>query len=471
MRAVWKIAYPLIISTASHTVIIFVDRLFLSHLSKEALAASLPAGFTSFVLMSVFFGTINYVNALVAQYYGAGDKAAAGRTAWQGLYLSGISYVFILVLIPFGIWLFGALGNNPAVIEQQIPYFTILMFGSLLMLCNTAFSSFFAGVGRTQLVMRANLIAMLVNLPLNALLIFGLPVNKYITFDGWGMPGAALASVVATGVGSILFARTFIRPEFRREYQTTSNYRLDRAIMKKLFRFGFPSGIRFFLNLSALNLFILMIGSIGINEQAAVNVTFSWNLVVFLPLVGISIATTTLVGQNLGAGKPEAAKHATYSALKIAFLFIWCIGLVYALIPGVLVGVFGDADDAAFAEVYPLAKLLLVLAVLYKAGDGLMLVMEGALTGAGDTRYLMKVSASLHWFLLAIPVGIMVYYLRLSLIPIWLWFMCFSMTLALTYYARFRSGKWQQISVLEKECRDVACAKADALEKIAAKHP
>ena len=97
---VFKIAFPIIISNASHTVMLFVDRLFLSRLGKQELAAAMSGGLSSHVLCSFFVGLIGYVSALVAQYYGAKKPRMCGIAIIQAFYLGIISYPILICFIP-----------------------------------------------------------------------------------------------------------------------------------------------------------------------------------------------------------------------------------------------------------------------------------------------------------------------------------------------------------------------------------
>ena len=156
IREIWAIAYPLIISTASSTVMMFADRMFLSHYSKESLAAATPAGITVFMCVSLFIGITGYVNSMVAQHYGAWKHAKCGPIAWQGLYTSAFGYVCLLLVAPFVARLFSWAGHSSSVVLLEEQYFRILVFGSIFFLCSNTLSSFFSGIGYSRIVMVAN---------------------------------------------------------------------------------------------------------------------------------------------------------------------------------------------------------------------------------------------------------------------------------------------------------------------------
>ncbi len=101
-REVLTLSYPLIMSTASMTIMHFVDRVFLSRYAKEAIAAAVPAGITSFTIICLFMGISGYTNAIVAQYYGAKEYEKCSLATWQGIIFSIFSYLAIILFIPLG---------------------------------------------------------------------------------------------------------------------------------------------------------------------------------------------------------------------------------------------------------------------------------------------------------------------------------------------------------------------------------
>lgn len=457
MVSVWCVAYPMILSTASSTVIIFSDRLFLSWLSKEAMAASMPAGVTAFMLSAFFIGVLNYVNALVGQYFGAGEPENCARAAWQGLIFAGFSWLVILALIWPCIRFLAFFAPPPEVLHLEIRFFTILSAGSLFSLAASALSGFFAGLGETRTVMVGNMLGMAVNVPFNLLLIFGLPENPWLRFDGWGVSGAAFASVLAMAVSFGYFWWRFQGADRRARFGTLRVAGFDRPVFAKLLRFGVPSGFEFLLNIAAFNLFVLMIGGLGLDEQVAVNITFSWNLIAFLPLVGISIAVTALVGQRMGRGDPHGAERVTYAAMKIAYLYIAFMACLFVFAPELLVDVFSGGARPEYAAARPLACQLLQLAAVYAVTDALCLSCEGALRGSGDTRFVLVSSAFLHWFMLVIPTWFFLHRLHLGAVQLWCWFIAFAVTVSLVFFLRFRGGRWKLIRVVDADAHDPGC--------------
>ena len=443
------IALPMIISTSSHSIIVFCDRLFLSRLSIEALAASMPAGLSVFVFLSFFFGLTGYVNALSAQYFGASKYNYCGKTVWQGIYISIAGYIILLLLMPAGMYFFKLFKMDPRIISFAESYFSILMIGSIFMLLDNAISNFFSSIGETKIIMYANITGMLINIPLNYFFIFGIPENNVMSFKGWAIKGAAVASVISTAVCLVILLRKFFDAEHKEKFGTAKEFRFDFKIVKKLFYYGGQSGVELFLNISAFNFFVFTIGSIGIIEQSAVNITFSWNLLAFLPLIGIAIATTSLVGKNIGSKNIKGAETAVYSSLKIAYFYMFFLVIAYLFFPDMLVKIFCSETDSSYGAIFDLSVKMLRLITIYMFTDVILVILAGALRGAGDTKYIMIASVLMHWFFLVIPSAFAVYYFRLKALNVWFIFIGFSLILMGLYLKRYLSGKWKTIKIIE----------------------
>ena len=437
------IALPMIVSNAAETLMMFVDRMFLSRLGREHLAAAMTGGLTLFVMMTFFLGLIGYVNALVAQYLGAGRKSRCAVAAAQGLILGLASYPLILLVLPLGRVLLSHSDHDPLQHELELVYFSILGWGSVMALLRCALSGFFCGLGRTRVVMVANVLAMLVNVAANYVLIFG-----RLGFPALGIRGAAYGTLLGSGAGLVLMLAAYLWPSIRREFDTLGGMRLAPDVLRTLFRFGFPSGVEFFLNLAAFNAFVQMFHSYGRDAAAAITITFNWDFVAFFPLMGFSMAVTSLVGRYMGAGRPDMAARSAFSGLKAANLYAGAMSLLFFFCPGPLVSVFARGPSAhEYEQVIPLAVMTLRLAGLYTLADAALTVFAGALRGAGDTRWTMKVSVVLHW-MMAVAGYIMIRVLDAPPVLSWLVFCLMVLVLAFVLGLRFVGGRWRDIQVI-----------------------
>ncbi len=277
---------------------------------------------------------------------------------------------------------------------------------------------------------------------------FGFPYNILPGFNGFGSAGAAYATILASFIGMSIMAFVFFSQKNRTDFLTLKVYKFNIDIFKKLFLFGNPAGIEFFCNITAFNLYVVLFGQYGIAAQSAVNITFSWNMIAFLPLLGIGSAATALTARNLGASNIRGAVKAIKSAMKIGFGFMSILVIFYGLYPAALIQVFKTPDADEFLKVSSLAVVMLRLTVIYLITDVLLVIYSGALRGAGDTKFIMFASIASHWFFLALPSALAVYFFKSSVITVWIIFIVFSIILAILYIYRFYCGNWKKIKMI-----------------------
>ncbi len=442
---VLRVAVPLILSTASHTIALFVDRMFLSWYGQASVAAATPGGITYFTICSFFLGTAQYANTIVAQHHGAGDKPACARTVWQAVFFSVLSVPLILASIPLGTAILAGSGHPPGVIELETDYFFILMLGGAALPLNGALSSFFSGRGRTRVVLWGNVAGNAANAVLAYVLIFG-----KLGFPEMGIRGAGIATAVTGFIPSIYWACLFLAPRYQQSYRTRKEFGWDRRLFVMLLRFGVPAGVQFFLDVASFTVFVLLVGRLGEADLAAANIVLSIEMLSFLPMVGMSIATATLVGEYIGRGEPQAAEKSVYSALKLALAYMGFCALLYLLVPEFFLELFRyrSGHDSGYENVLATGVILLRLIAAYTLFDTMFIVFSGALKGAGDTRFAMWAQIVGAWVLFVPPVYAIIQYWHMGIFVAWCWAVVYVVFLGTVFWLRFRSGYWKTIQMV-----------------------
>jgi len=298
IRELLSIAFPLVMSQGCDTLMMFTDRLLMSRVGPAYMAATMSGGLTSFMLSTFFVGLIGYTNALVAQYYGAQRPQRCGLVTAQALIISVIAYPLLLSAIPLGIGLFRLMKVPEEQLVPQIQYFSIVTLGSILGLLRGALSSFFSGIGRTRIVLLSAATSLVVNVAAAYVLIFG-----RLGLPPLGIAGAGFGMILGSASGLCVLAVSYLRVNHRRDYGTVRGLRRHWPTMLKLLRFGSPTGIELFLNLTAFNLLVLLFHSRGPAVAAAVTVAFNWDMVSFVPLIGVNVGVASLVGRYQGCSK------------------------------------------------------------------------------------------------------------------------------------------------------------------------
>ena len=191
------LALPLVLSTSSLTLQVFIDRLFLAWYSADAIAAAIPAVCMLWLLVAPLWAIVGFAQTFVAQYHGAGQNDRVGPVIVQAVLIAAACGVAMLLLAPLAGLIFDWVGHEPAVRELEVVYFQLLLATAAPMLVMTAASGFFGGLGRTWVVFWINVIAAVVNVVLDYAMIFG-----HWGFERQGIVGAGWATVIAYVAGA-----------------------------------------------------------------------------------------------------------------------------------------------------------------------------------------------------------------------------------------------------------------------------
>jgi len=440
-----RIAFPLILSTGSWSLQHFVDRMFLAWYSPEAIAASTPAGVLNYTLMTPFIGTAGYVSTFVAQYHGADRPERVGPSVWQGIYISLLGAVVMALLVPLAEPMFRLAGHAEEIRRQEVIYFSLLCLGAFPGIAAAALAGFFSGRGQAWPVMWANLAATLVNIVLDYLLIFG-PGG----LPELGIAGAAIATNVSLVAALAVYAVLILRAGHDEQFKILRGWRPDPTLLLRILRFGLPNGIQFFVDMAGFTIFLLIVGRLGTPSLAATNIALNVNTLAFMPMVGLGMAVTVLVGQYLGRDRPGLAERAVISGLHVTLLYTGGVALLYVLTPGVFLLPYGlYADPRLYQDIRGLTVVLLRFVALYSLFDALTIVFASALKGAGDTRFVMVMVAGLSAGVLVLPTYVAVEVLGRGVLAGWVIGTAYVLSLGVSFFLRFKGGAWKHMRVIE----------------------
>ncbi len=448
-REVLRVCFPLVMSMSATTVMEFTDRVFLSNYSIDAISAVAPAGITAFLFMAFFGGVAGYTQIFIAQYHGAGRPDRIATSLWQGIYFTLFAGVIFVLLSFFAAEpIFALAGHPPEVRELEEIYFNIICRGAGLHVAMSCLASFFSGRGITRPVMIFHIIGMVVNIPLNYALIFGV----------WGMPelgvsGAALATVTSWFLVTLLLLVFIFTQENRRKYRLFSEFRFDPNLFGRLLKFGVPGSLQFTLDILAFTLFILLVGRIGKLELAATNIVISINALAFMPSMGVSQGVSALVGQALGRKKPDHARYVTWSSIHLLLVYIIIVDLVFIFFPEQVLALFIPSSQSPehYGEIVRIGAVLLQIVSAYLLLDAIYMVFSGVLRGAGDTRFMMWSIGIASLLFMILPVYFGVTYWGFTVEQAWYCVLTFIGALFIIVSFRYRQGKWQKMLVIEED--------------------
>jgi multidrug resistance protein, MATE family len=437
-------AFPLVISAGSLSLMHVVDRAFLTMWSVDALAASMPAMMIFWTVVSLPMGIVGYTNTFFAQYEGAERKDRVAASLWQGLAVAVASGLLLLPIIVLSPWIFASLGHAPAVRQLEVEYFALASLGGGPLLVATVLSSFFTARQRASVVMWVNLTTSILNGLLDWILIFGLgPI------PAMGIRGAALATVLAQVANCLLFTWQFRREPGIREYRFRDHLGIDRDLIRRMLRYGFPHGLQMLLDVGAFTAFVVLVGRLGTREQAATNLAFTLNSLAFVPILGMGMAVMTLVGRRIGEGRPDLAVRTVWKAFALSGGYMLAFAAIYLGLPDLILSPFIHGEQTLeFEAIRPLVITLLKFVALYTFFDAMAIVFGAAVRGAGDTRFSLIFTVVAAWTLMVLPT---VWILRYDggLYACWAACTGFVLALGIGFLLRFQQGRWKRMRVIE----------------------
>jgi multidrug resistance protein, MATE family len=463
IREVWSIAWPVVLTMMSYTVMQFVDALMVSRVDAISVAAQGNGSVWSFTIISFLFGIVTMVNTFVSQNIGAGKPEEAARYAWAGIWLSVIAW--IALLIPFGFLLptiFRMMHpGEPRLVELETAYAQILLFGGVVTVVTKAIAQFFFGTQRPRVIAVAAITGNIVNLIGNSILIFG-----EAGLPAWGIPGipgtpalgvagAAIATLIGVAVEGAIPLAIFLSRRSHERYRSRSVWRFDAKRTLELIRLGWPNALQFSNEIICWAIFMsYLVGLFGPLHLVAGWGTLRYMHMAFMPAVGFSVATTSLVGKYIGAGQPDVAAQRARVAVGMAMVYMTVCGLIMAIFREDLLHVFTLGEETApedAAEILRIGSGMMICAAIFQTFDALGIVYSGALRGAGDTVVPGVLTVVLSWsvivgggWLLATRVP------EWSSLGPWIASAVYIILLGFAMAGRFESGRWRSIKLVER---------------------
>ena len=445
---IWRIAWPLIILSASNTIMMITNRVFLAWDSKDEVAASMPASQMFFTLMAFFLITTSFTATIVAQHHGSDNRAGCIRAAWNGFYFGAIVAAVLAYLLPLGgAWILTHNGHHPQIAAYEAEYFIALSPCAGLICMETPFLSFFTGRGKTRIVAVIKIIGCLISVPLNYIFVFG----KF-GVPPLGILGAGLASSIASLCSLCISASCFLLVD-QKEYETRKHKHLHMEYLRKLLCFGTPAGFQTFLRNAAFACVIIMIGRLGTEPLAATSIALSINLIGNMPMIGLMDATSIITGQYIGKRRLLVADRIAGRSIRILFVWMLSISVIYLFSPQLLIRIFDSQNQGATnmdnALVTEYIISILRLAVIFNLLDATRFITMGSLRGAGDTFVPLLIGLGTSW-LIQIPGTIyLVYFAHASVGTVWIFITFYIATDAFFMLWRRKSGAWKHISVID----------------------
>ena len=409
LRALLVLGLPLVGSHLAQFMLQITDTIMLGWHGTASLAAGVLGAMIFYTLFLFGSGFANAVMPMVASASAAGEDAEVRRVTRMGMWLS---VGFALLLLP-GMAMSGAallaLGQPEEVARLAHDYLWIAGFGMAPALVVMVLKAYLAALGRTQVVLWVTLGAVVLNIGLNWVLIFG-----RLGVPEMGVAGAALGSVILQLLSAVVLALyAGLLPALRRYRLFARIWRLDWSAGRRVFALGLPIGLAMLAESGLFAAASIMTGWLGTEALAAHGIAIEITAFFFMIHMGFSNAATVLVGRARGGRDGLGMRHATEAALAVSLGFAAAFMLLYWFLPEPMIALFLDPANPERPAIVAVGVVLLAVAALFQFADAVQVMAMGLLRGLQDTRRPMLIAAFSYWavgvpasYVLGFPLGL-----------------------------------------------------------------
>ncbi|MFL6375634.1 MAG: MATE family efflux transporter [Pyrinomonadaceae bacterium] len=427
------LSVPMIVEMFAESLFAIVDIFFVAHLGASAVAV---VGLTESMMALVYavaFGIAIGATATVARRIGEKDPKGAADSATHVIYMGVVvSLVMSVIGVLAAPAILDALGAEPDVIELGVPFMRVMLGGNAVVVFLFILNAIFRGAGDAAISMRVLWVANILNMILSPCLIFGVGF-----FPQLGVRGAAIGTTIGRGCGVLFAVWSLLKAEKRFEIHA-ANWRLDLRRLWSLARLSSTAVLQFLVSTASWSALVRVVAGFGSDAIAGYVIALRVVIFALLPSLGLSNAAATMVGQNLGAGKPERSEAAVWRAAFFNAGFYFVVGLVLLFGAGAIVSFF-TREAAVLTYAQSALHIIAFGFVFYGFG----MVMETAFNGAGDTWTPTYLNFFVFW-VFEIPLAYLLAY-RFEMGPngvFWAITLAFSL-LAVVAAVMFSRGKWK----------------------------
>ena len=437
-RTVIRLAYPVSLGMISITLLGVVDTAMLGHLGPAPLAAAGIAAVGYFALIFSLAGIGIGVQTIVSRRFGEENLMECGTVLSSGVALAVLfGLPFAMFSAPLARALAPLLSHDLQVARLGGIYLHYRFLGAGFLILNMVYRGFYNGIGDTKRQLHSAIIITIVNIGLDYLLIFGRG-----GFPQLGIAGAAIASTVATGIGTVYFVAVSLTPGYRHQFAPYHHVRKWPRQVSPILRLSGPVMAQRIISNGSFFAFFSIVSRIGTLELAASNVIRSVLGLSIMPAIGIGVAAATLIGQNLGAARPDEAEAYGWEAAKLASYLMAGIGLSFIAFPRQIFAIYTN-DPAVIA----LGRVPLILLGATQILDGMAIVLSQGLQGAGNTRYVMGVELLVCGLIYLPAAYLFGLQLHGGIIGAWSGEFVYWLAFAVFMAWKFNQGAWKKIQV------------------------
>ncbi len=432
-QKILKLSIPAAINSLLDMLQVITDLIMVGRISAFAVAA-VGLGLQSLMLVFAVLTVLHVgTSALLSRFVGAGrmKRASIGLSTL-------LRFAFMLSIPAMIVWYFLAsniyvwFNTAPEVVALGESYVQMLTWMMPFIFIKLVFVSALNSAGDTKTPMKVKIVSIVLNIILNYLFIFG----NY-GFPELGVMGAAVGTVIVNALEFFVYIYLYLKQ--RTPFIPLWYY--SKSLLARALKVGVPASIERSLTFGSFMLFTVVIAHYGTSVLAGYQIGLRVEGLAFMPGIGFTIAAMALMGQGLGAKKPEQAKEDVLLVLKYTSGFMFFLSFFMLFMPEKIVWLFTN-DEATIKE----ASLYLRIVGLSQIPLAFNFVLSGALRGAGDTKRTLRINLVSLWFVRILPAFFLSWYFH-NILLVYLAMISDTFVKAIWLWITFQKGKWQKIKV------------------------
>lgn len=430
-----SLALPIIFANILQSAYQLIDTFWLGRLGADAVAAVSLSFPLLFLVLSIGSGLTLAGTVMVARYQGANNRKAVDFSSSQSVFLIFLTSIVLAILSYFASGpLMKIIGAGPDIIEDSVTYFKVSSLGFVFLFLFFIFQSLMRGIGNVMLPVYIVLFTVILNAGLDPLFIYG-----YGPIPGYGVAGAAVSSVITQAIAATIGLFILFRGKHGITISLSSMY-FNVENLRRTFTIGFPASIEQSTRALGMTFMMVIVTSFGSDIVAAYGIGARMLSFIVVPALGLGIATTSLVGQNIGALKIKRAEKVANLSAKVAFFGFTGMGLIMFLVAEPLTAFFIPDDPQVIRD----GALFIKIMSTSFGFLGLQQVMNGTFNGAGFTKASMFISILGLWVVRFPLAYILSYILEMGPVGIWWAFPISNLIAGTVAFIYYKTGYWKK---------------------------
>src|SRR6056297_1374026 len=435
-KKIFILALPAILEMSLNTMLGVADTLMISRIiGKEGLAAVGFANQIFFTLIFIFSSFNAGATAMIARSYGEKNYQRLNKIMGQNLTLNtSIGVVVFFLTFIFAGNILSVYDITAQVKTLGVTYLKIVSFSQLFMFISFAMAASLRGAGDTKTPMYITGSANILNIIGNYVLMTGFGI-----FPEMGMAGAALSTTISRMLAAIAYIFVIFNVKQKLQLKV-SNLKLSKEIIRPLWKFSYAAGLEQLSMQLAFFLNGIIVSMLTTTSEAAFRILINIESISFMPAIGTSIATATLVGKHLGENRPEESLKTGFTAAGMGVIWGLFMGIIFLLFPEPIIRIFTTETVVVEASLKTLR-----IAGINQAPLAFMIIMAGALRGTGDTKGVMIITAMRLWLMFVPLTYLFTILLQQGVTGVWYAEISSFVVFSFVIFKRFKAMEWTEI--------------------------